>query len=411
MAVSINQAKNGVGGRDLVKIGVLIDSMSVQNAAWEPAWASYFERTLNQNGLNVEVRCFGRNADTFYRANTVAAFGGKTSVQALVAYSPSVVIVMLGVNDAVNPSDSRTLAQIKSDADTTFSALRSGLPTSKIYYCKQQPYDNANFTGATLKNKGAPPNLMALKSSGTLANTYCESILSDNLSSTYRTQFDNYDQFITYIAANSNIDGVCAARAWKICRLGVLSPDGYHFAHAGDALKACAVLSTLKAINAPFLSAIADQLITQWNDIDTILNSFLLASGDGWVAQWPTADFYAPGTWHTLAKDFRINSWYHRYKAQVNFYPLALTNNSAITGQYHWFVRGARPHTTVENALLDHATQAEVLAFTTTGFSTDEFGNAEVTNVIGPLGLPNGSYDFYFRVGDDAFGPFNIVLS
>lgn len=395
--------------KDLIKVCVLGDSMSAHNYAWNPSWPSRLEQVLRHNGVNCEVRTFATNAHTFNKINTLATYDGKTALLKCREYKPDIILVVCGVNDLIDSAEERTLAEVKEDADYTFRFLRNALPNAEIYYVDQQPYDTDNFTGSTLKNKGCPPKLMTLKSTGVFADTVAPAIIEDDLDSDRRDEFDNYDLFNTYIKTNPDINGSFGIRAWLIARLGLLNPDRYHFNSAGDALKCCAVITGLQEVNAKCVATLGAQLVSGWNDIDSILTDFLSPSGDGYTAQWPPSDEGAC-TWSSLGKNFAIDSWYHEYKAQSDFYPLALTNTTTLTGQYHWHVHGAKPHTSVENAILLHSNGSTIADFTATGFSTDEVGNCYVSGLIGGL-LPNGSYDYYLKVGIDVFGPWNIVLS
>ena len=386
------------------RIGVLGDSMSVQNSAWYPSWPKILESALIENGVECEVRSFCVNAHTYYRALTAKAYGDRTSLEALIDYQPDVILVPLGVNDVVDPADSRTLAQAKTDAAEVFRRLRSYSLDADIYYLSQQPFDDENFTGATLKNKGTPPKLMHLRTTGILDGLIGSAMLEDDLDSAQRTEFTNYEALDTYISGLSQVDGVVNMRSWKICRLGTMVSDRYHFNNVGEHLLACAVYTGLVSLGGRLVTNVVDQLISGWNNIETILDGFLTDSGDGFTPTWPTGEA-GNATYNSLGSNLAMNSWFHEYKAKSDFYPLALTNDSTITGQYNWFVRGAKPHTTVENAI------DGVFGFTTTGITTDERGNAETTGLIGPLGLSNGSQDFYLKVDNDVFGPFTIVLS
>lgn len=398
----------GSGSSGVKKVAMLVDSMGVQNQAWDISYPGRLEIMLNQNGVKCEVVTFGVNGATFYIWNNTALYGTKTALQALIDYNPDVVLVSGLANDTLG-GPVRTLAQVKSDIDYTLSHLRASLPTAEIYYGEQEPYDAAHFNSTNIKNKGLPPKLMTRRTTGILAGALSPLILDDLAVSTTRDEIANYANANTYIKAKTELTGSYGLRAWKSARLGLLINDDYHFDYAGDALKACATITTLKNINAGFLSNLSDQNVLGWNNIDTIHSGFLLPSGDGYTPQWPDV-YNGSGTADNLHARIRMDSWFYEYKATTYFYPTTLTNDKEVTGQYNWHIIGAKPHTEVLNAIVDHASQTVLAPFVSSGLFTDQNGDVETKGFMGNLPLPNGVYDFYLKVGNDAFGPFVLTV-
>ena len=150
-----NKTVDDVAKGQGVRIAVLGDSMSAQSTIYADMWPTKLQTLLTQNGVSCSIRTFSVNAHSFFRLNTLPVYGAKTCVEELLEYTPDVVIVVCGHNDAVSPVDGRTVPQIQADALETFATLRAGLPKAEIYYGSQLAYDNVHFTPATLKNKGA----------------------------------------------------------------------------------------------------------------------------------------------------------------------------------------------------------------------------------------------------------------
>jgi len=99
----------GTGG--VLKIAIIGDSMSAQNAILGPSITQVLEQRLNSMGVPCQIYGCNRDGHTYNRANTVAYIGGQTSVQACIAATPDVVIFLLGINDSLLAVDGRSLAQ------------------------------------------------------------------------------------------------------------------------------------------------------------------------------------------------------------------------------------------------------------------------------------------------------------
>jgi hypothetical protein len=292
-------ANGGTGGASGVKIVVIGDSLSAQNFLLHDAWPAVFQRTMNAADAPCTVVNLAIDGCTCYRAwqppgysgPTNYVFGTNTPVQEAIAQAPQLVLVMLGFNDAITAVDSRTLAQIEADALGLFAALRAGLPTAKIVYVSELPYDNVNFTvtasSCNAQSMGVVPYLFQPNTTGILTNAYCVEALTNVVNSAKQTLLETWFSFDAYVKALNSAAGVDAYFTmwyWRVARLGCLGPDMLHPTEAGCLLENGYIMKGI--VNLPFVSTLFPKIVNQnygvWNDPDTYFTQFLFTTGSGY---------------------------------------------------------------------------------------------------------------------------------
>lgn len=387
-----------------VRLAVVGDSMSVQNYALGDPWPVRLGQVLNQNGVKVDLRVFGVNADSYYRLINNTTYGSDSTLEEVIEYNPHYIIVVCGHNDTINPIDSRNLTQVQADATSFFSQLRTALPNSTIYYGAQIAYDTTNFTTSTVLNKGMAPAYWTLDSAGILADSWTAEVEDDAVGSTKRTEFANFESLDATIKALETIDDHFDIQGWRVARLGLTITDGLHFNEVGHVMLAASVLDGLISVSSPLIDNLVDQVVDNWLSFDTIWSDYMTSDGgDGWTYTQPD-DNEAAGTDDNLGRRFRPNSWFMPYKSQFKFEPLSLTNDTTATSIYSWYIHECKPNTEVFNSINGGA-------FTTAGFSTDEKGFTSTFVSVGPLGLPDATYTFRFKVGNMIYPPVDITLT
>ena len=327
--------------QNVLRIALIGDSMTAQNILLAPAVGDILERRLNLMGVPSKVYPCNRDGHTYFRANTVAFIGGKTAVQACIDYTPDVVIFCLGINDSLLAVDGRTLAQMKADADTAIAAVKVGVPTAKIVYVSQLPYDSGNFAPATCKNKGIPMYFHKLNTVGILTGYYTSEILESVVDSPTQTGLANWVAFDTYIKANPNIDLSFTLNLWKCARLGGTGNDGVHLNQGGIYLAAGYILKGLRSLTPEFTNLISNNF-DWWEDPDYLFSQLLTPSGDGYTYSGDTTSenqnilsggFLHPSTWY-----LPVNAIVHAVDSV----------NDAGSTIYHWSITGADANTQVK---------------------------------------------------------------
>ena len=235
--ITINASGGGGGATVKTKIAYIGDSLN-GCALWGNGIMDWFQQLLNNGGVDCEVRSFSRDGLTFNMARNTAAFGTKTALQACIDYAPNIVIVGLGFNDLVLSVESRTLATVTSDATSLFQSLATSLPSAKIVFLRERPWDIVNGTTSTVVNRQVIPILHSIPTSGVDANCRTASNLTAAVSTTYRTRLGDLNSLFTNLSSNANIDHTFDMDLFKVLLLGLHIGDGLHLDTNGSLMLA-----------------------------------------------------------------------------------------------------------------------------------------------------------------------------
>jgi len=348
-------------------------------------------------GVPCKIFACNRDGHTYNRANTVAYIGSQTSVQACIASRADVVIFALGINDSLLAVDGRSLAQIKSDADTAIAAVKAGLPSAKIVYVSQKPYDDVNFTPSTCLNKGIPGYFHQLPTSGILTNMYTSEALNSPVSATTQTNLATWVAFDTYIKSNVNVNLSFTLNLWKVARLGGTGNDLVHLNPGGVILGAGYILKGLRSLLPQFTNLFSNNF-NWWEDPDYVFSQLLTPSGNGYVF----SNDLTSKNQNILSGSFlRPNTWYLPIGAAVEVTSLTSDAGSAI---FHWTIMNADPLTQVRVSVNGGA-------FTNVpGAITDANGYASAFAAGSDIGGLNvGDNTLRYAVGNISFDPKTLI--
>lgn len=379
-------------------IAVLGDSLTSQNAVIDESPTHILERIVNSMGGNARVYNCGRDAHTFYRAMSVNYINGMTSAEYCVSLNPDVIVIPLGINDAINNVDGRTLPEIQGDATALVTYLKTQLPTATIIYGAEIPYDTTHFTTANLKNKGTVPTWFTKRTTGILADKISTEILDDSVDAPTLGKFDNWFQLDSHIRLLPDVNHTIDIDYWKIARLGYLSPDIMHLTSAGSKLFAGYMLAGIKLAVSKF-PALFDNNFPYFDDPNTVFTSSLVDDTvDGWIPSANSVLTISEVHDDMLGRMRRIDNW---------FMPsdLCVTHNADAhlgTKPYYFFITGARKNSEVFISLNGSA-------FTTTSLTTNASGELMYIDYTNTLGLVIGTNTVRFLVDTVVTTPFDVT--
>lgn len=392
----------GGGGSTKTRISFVGDSLTARQALLSPAVPDLVESYLNASGAEVEVINLAKNGWNFYRANNTAVFGTQTMRDKLISMSPAIIHVHLGFNDSLTNNDGRTLAQTQSDALAFFQAVRTALPSCKIFYGSQLSYDSTHSAPASLLNRHVTPAFFQLKTSGILANSYCSEMLGDACSSGTRTAYANWVALDTYIKGLSQVDASYTVPIWKAARLGMVGYDTVHLTETGTVFCAAAVRTAYKDVPAmaSALPNLSNQDYDSFNNPDNLFSLTFTDDGTDWVETSPSPTRDHPvnqfGPWRSI----NPHAWHMPSKGNFNCNDTSYVKNSG--NSFTWMLQGVRPGTTIE-------VSQNGTAFSSIGRTTDGRGNYIAAGQLDMLSA--GSYIFRYRIGNEVHGPLTITVT
>jgi lysophospholipase L1-like esterase len=268
---------------------VIGDSMSAQQSLFGQAWPTILRDLMQTAGQPVKITSLAMSGHTFYRANTVACFNGKTQVQRAIDLQPDVVIVALGINDVVINVDERTVAEVIEDAATVVSALRAGIPNVALIWVQEKHWDTVNKTdGTDLYNAHIPPGLWNLDDFfdtesgdgvfGTeLAGVYNVYKLHVAIPPALQTKYAAYAA--DFIPAVTGFNEQWTPDVFGIMLLGGCGADGLHLNNAGQRLLAAEMMRCARG--SVFFTILSEQGFADWESVDVLKNALLHAVDDG----------------------------------------------------------------------------------------------------------------------------------
>ena len=381
-----------------IKIAVIGDSGTAQSAFTQEAWPSFLEKNLIAGGMDVEVYNFAIVGERYFTANGAQYESGATQLQKAVAINPDIIIVALGINDALSD---RSLVDAKADALTAYNTLRTGAPAAKIIYASQIHWDiTHNPLATSLLNREVVPFLFQLRTSGFLSGSYCSSILTDAASTTGHAIIAKWKELDTYIKLFTPIDESFNLDGYKVARLGLLGEDFVHPSQdgskflAGQVLKAFLNLSSLSTLTA----SLRTPIYPNWDDPDTMFALFCESNGSEWVTKASTIASQHISSITSLTRAYRPNNWYMPTRGSMYIG----NSNIGSTLPAVAMVEGVKPNTLLEASVNGGAWAA-------TSYRTSSHGTAITVDVASNLFI--GTNDYYYRIFNEVYGPYTITTS
>jgi lysophospholipase L1-like esterase len=125
---------------DRVRFAVLGASETV--FPWQRTWVDLIDGAFKSEGIKVEFFHTGAGAITHHMAMTQAdSLTGETRVELTSNSDPDVIIVELGINDAILSLENRSQSQLIADARALYAHFRDNNPRALIIYSRLVPYD------------------------------------------------------------------------------------------------------------------------------------------------------------------------------------------------------------------------------------------------------------------------------
>jgi lysophospholipase L1-like esterase len=399
-----------------VKVVYIGDSLG-GTPLWGKTLPDWLETMVNGAGVACKVVNCGKDAATFYRANTQADFGAQTAVQRAIAEKPDVAIVVLGFNDVVYAVDGRTIGQVEADAVTLFAALRAGLPSAHIVLLQEIVYDTTSgHVPSGFVNRHIIPALHNIPTTGVNANCRVGEILSSAIAAGTANSIAD----LTTVYGNVISAGVTAGTITSAGLLDVFRPlffgchigDGIHPDEVGAMFLANDVYKHLRSSVAEFANLKTNGQ-PAYHDFDELFTLGVVDAGTHYAPAGPSHnEVYRVGRALGVDLHHRINTWYLSIPLSITYNKLSIENSTA--DHYMYAMRGGLPGAGMDIRVW-LSTDPEPSTWSPSGLSFDTSGSLEAIEHGSALGLSVGTYKIkYSTIAADGLrdvvGPISVSL-
>ncbi len=402
------------------RIGVLGASESV--FPWFDTWSSLAQRAFNAEGIDVDVFHTGSGGITHYTAmNSIDPELGQSYVELTNSLDLDIIIVELGLNDAMLNSGGRTRAQIIADAQALYAALRTGSPDAVIVYSRQIPYDedqHGTKDVTDIKKKYCVPYMQTTSTMPGESGLYT----SEKAELEKVIEPTMQDRLADWRALDAECQGladvVVHTNYFRPARLGLLSHDRLHGSSLGhlftlsDIWKAFKSDATLSA-RLPQLTRIRH--LGDFTDMSITWESAVKPDdlGDGYVIDPDWLDGFEYPMWLNIRDYAKVASypeyWGNQQRPSISISDRVVRSNGEIfivmianvwpdqaVSTKIWPVGGSEPSQFIEYSPVKTTS-----------------GTGDMLEAYSPSSgdKPAGDYFIKYRIGNDVFGPFPVTLS
>jgi hypothetical protein len=351
--------------------------------------------------------------------NQANASTGETPADKCIRLDPDVVIVQgLSVNAAVLGVGGRTQAEMIADAASLYNYINTNLPNAIIIYSRLIPYDEERHSAvatSSLKRKYCVPILHGYSDTAGETSQWTSeyNVLDQTLTAGSIAKMDNWKALDSSIQGLAAVDYSIDTSYFRVGRLGWLSYDRVHPTEVGHQY----ILSRLyeefrtnSSIQTDIPEVANINYIGDFTDFDLLWSSVvkLDAGGDGYV----------------FDPDFLSGREYVLYANILN-------HNDLIKNFTYW-ANEMRPGIAVKPTVNRSSNDVFVVKmddlwpdqdiYTKVWLQSDSepssWATSETTSSSGGhigsdlnLTLASGSYYIKYKIGNDVFGPFEVVIS
>ncbi|MES9841238.1 MAG: hypothetical protein ABW134_11850 [Candidatus Thiodiazotropha endolucinida] len=403
------------------KIAVLGASETV--FPWSQTWVDHLISAFRSEGVGIDTFHTGAGAITHYLAmNDTDSLTGQTRAELTVARQPDVVIVELGLNDAILAVGGRTQAQMIADAQALYVYLATNLPNTIICYSRLVPYDEDQHSAlpvTSIKKKYCVPYMHQYSTITGEENLWTsqDSELDQVLSSTMQDRLTNWKALDTAIQGFTEVDVVIDTNYFRPARLGLTSHDRVHPNSQGHYFIMSEVWKEFQT-NTTLRTAVTEltglRNLGDFTDFDITWESAVMpdSGGDGYDID-PT---WASGTntqypmWINVYGNTGLiehaGSWGNQQRPSIDVTPVV---NRSIDQSFQVSMTGLWPGAEIFTKLWlstdpEPTTWSSDVPARLTSKAGTHIGNDRPT-------MASGSYWIKYKVGDDVFGPFPIEVS
>ncbi|MCU7872704.1 MAG: hypothetical protein KZQ91_08155 [Candidatus Thiodiazotropha sp. (ex Lucinoma borealis)] len=384
---------------------------------WQQTWINLINGAFQSEGLNVEFYHTGAGAVTHHLAmSEVDSLTGETRVELTSNSDPDVIIVELGINDAILALGSRSQNELIADAQALYGYFRDNNPNALILYSRLIPYDeerHGKVATENIKKKYCVPFMHQTSSMPGEANLYTSeyAALETVISSTMQ---DRLNIWKALDAECQNLADVTINTSYfRAARLGLLSHDRFHPNSLGHYFimsrvwKAFQTDATIRAAT-PELTKIRS--LGDFTDFDLLWSSAIKldAGGDGYDVDPDFLSGWEYPMWLNIYADtniiYGIKYWANQQRPTIDVSEAVNKSNDDI---FLTMMNDLWPELTIETKLwVEGGSEPSTWNSASPSQLTSSTGGH--ISAVQNISLTNGIWLIKYKIGDDVFGPFSV---
>jgi lysophospholipase L1-like esterase len=387
---------------------------------WRQTWVDLMDSAFRSEGLKFDFYHTGSGAMTHQLALTQPdELTGETAAVLTRNRNPDVIIIELGLNDAILSLGNRSLSEMIADAQSLYGYFRDNNPGALILYSRLVPYDEEKHSQVAVEN---------------IKKKYCVPFLHQTSAmpgeaGLFTSEPTEVDKLISpamqdRLANWRALDAQCQALAdvsidnsyFQVARLGLLSHDRFHPTSLGHYFIMSRFWSAFQKNTTireavPELSKIRN--LGDFTNFVRLWRSVLKvdAARDGYVVDPAFLSGFEYPMWMNIHGDtnliYNIEYWANQQRPTID-----VTNSIKKSSGDLFLVTMSDlwPSLEIETKLwMDGDTEPSVWRKGSPRQFTSTTGS--YVNALQNLSLANGNWKIKYKVGDDVFGPFSFVVS
>ncbi|MEW8292284.1 MAG: hypothetical protein AB2672_17345 [Candidatus Thiodiazotropha endolucinida] len=410
--------KKSLALTETVKFAVLGASETVY--PWRQTWVDLIDDAFKSEGLKVNVFHSGTGALTHHLAMTQPdALTGETRAELTSESDPDVIILELGINDAILSFGNRSQTEMIADARALYGFFRDNNPRALILYSRLVPYDEEKHRQVAVEN---------------IKKKYCVPFLhqtsgmpgEENLYTSERAEVEKIISPEMQGRLNNwrALDAECQALAdvsidtsyFQVARLGLLSHDRFHPTSLGHYFIMSRVWNAFQR-DATIRAAVPElgriRVLGDFTNFELLWRSVLKvdSEGDGYVVDPAFLSGFEYPMWMNIYGDTNL-IYFIEYWANQQRPTIDVTNSIDKSGNSMFLVmmNDLWPNLEIETKIWiegdsepsawNRASPRQLTSSTGGHISSQQNVN-----------LPIGNWKIKYKVGNDVFGPFDVAIT
>ncbi|MES9866771.1 MAG: hypothetical protein ABW157_15665 [Candidatus Thiodiazotropha sp. LLP2] len=417
LTMMVQQTNRNIAASEAAKVAVLGSSEVV--FPWKETWVDHINGALAAEGVNVLFHHTGAGALTHqYALNNPDPLTGQNYVEFTSQANPDVIIVELGINDAILGLGGRTQAEMISDAEALYAYFKLHNPDALLIYSRLVPYDEERHSRKPIER---------------VKKKYCVPVMHETSSQPgetglYTSEYEEVNKLLSPLMQDrlrdwKALDAECRNLAdvvintnyFRPARLGLLSHDRYHpnsWGHYFIMSRVWEALQTNSTIRETLPALGKIRKLGDFTDFDLLWSSAIkLDIGrDGYDVDTKYLSGREYPMWLNIYGDtnliYNIKYWANEQRPTIG---LTETIDKSQDDLFIVMMNNLWPDYAISTKLwMDGA--SEPSGWNTNNPPTLITPTGAHVSSVQKIGLAAGTWHIKYRIGNDVFGPFDVEV-